>query len=509
MRVFESKEMVNIEKAAVRAGGSLATLMEKAGAAVADLATKIVAEKKLKTITVLCGKGNNGGDGFVIARFLSYMFDVNVIIANDEPETDLAKLNYNLVPDKVNIFRFYDNYNESVETIQNSDMIIDAIYGIGFKECLDPSSLEIVQLANFNDHAVRIAVDIPSGIICDTGEIPGGCFSAHYTVTFTAMKPLHVLYPSIDFCGKITVADIGIPDSIVQQFTYAMVTTDEFLARHPLRSRNRSAHKGTNGTLLSVCGSYGMAGAAVMSGMAALRSGVGILKCAVPKSIYPITANALTEAVFMPLEENDQGTLNADEGSTIQFEIMERASAVLIGCGLGTNDDTKRLVSNIISSSTKPIVLDADGINSIVDNIDILRTAMVPVILTPHPGEMARLVGTTALKVQTDRCRTAQNFAMDYGVTVVLKGADTIIALPDGNVYVNLTGNNGMARGGSGDVLAGILASFLAQGMSHDEAAINAVYYHGLAGDRCAKKYSARAMLPRDIIEELKYIFSD
>ena len=506
MIVVESNEMRNIEKAAVRSGGSMASLMEKAGAAVADLATRTAAEKKLKNITVLCGKGNNGGDGFVIARFLSLMFDVSVVIANGEPESDLAKLNYNLVPDKVNVFRFYENYEESVNVIENADMLIDAIYGIGFRDCLDPGSAEIVQLSNQNKKAVRIAVDTPSGIICNTGEIPGNCFHADYTVSFTALKPLHVLYPSIDYCGKITVANIGIPATIVQQFMYAMKTTDEFIAEHPLPERSKSAHKGTNGTLLSICGSYGMAGAAILSGMAALRSGVGILKAAVPKSIYPIAASQLTEAVFMPLEENG-GLISISEYDRLLLEIMEKSNAVLIGCGLGVNEDITRLVSDIIVSSTKPIVLDADGINAIVPNIDVLRRSAVPVILTPHPGEMARLAGTSTIHVQTDRYRTARDFASEYGVTVVLKGADTIIALPDGNVYVNLTGNNGMARGGSGDILAGITASFLAQGMSHDEAAVNAVYYHGLAGDQCAEKYSRRSMLPRDVIEELKYIF--
>lgn len=506
MIVVESKEMQNLERAAMRSGVSLSSLMEKAGVAVAELAAKLAAQKKLREIVVLCGKGNNGGDGFVVARFLSMMCNVTVITANGYPETELAKLNYNIIPDKVNVLAFPDQYNECMNAVGGAEIIIDAIYGIGFRDCLDPGSAELIQASNLNRNAVHIAVDVPSGIICNTGEIPGVCFNANYTVTFTALKPLHVLYPSMDFCGEISVAKIGIPDSLMAQCTYAMRTTDEFIATHPLPQKKRSSHKGSNGTLLSICGSYGMSGAAVLSGMAALRSGVGILRAAVPQSIYPIVAGKLTEAVFVPLRENENGMISHGEYGRLGREIMEKSSAVLIGCGIGCSEDTAALVSDLIVSSTKPVVLDADGINSIVGNIDVLRRTSVPVILTPHPGEMARLAGTSTMSVQSTRYTTARDFASEYGVTVVLKGANTIIALPDGNVYVNTTGNNGMAKGGSGDVLAGMTASFLAQGMNYDEAAISAVYYHGLAGDECGKEFSSRTMLPSDLIDKLAHI---
>ena len=502
MIVVESGEMKIMERDAVRQGVSLSSLMEQAGAAVAELAAKLITQKKLKNITVLCGKGNNGGDGFVIARFLSLMCNVTVIIASENPETDLAKLNFNLIPDKVNILYHTSQREECADVIIGSDMIIDAIYGIGFKDILDPDSTELVIRSNMST-AIKIAVDIPSGIICNTGEILGDCFHADYTVTFTALKPLHVLYPSMDYCGEVTVAKVGIPQNIVDMCTYAMKTTDEYIEKHPIKPLAKSAHKGTNGTLLSVCGSYGMSGAAVLSGMAALRSGVGILKSAIPKSIYPIVAGKLTEAVFLPLKETEDGLISIDDFDKLQIEILNRASAVLIGCGLGQNDDMGDLVSALITTSTKPLVLDADGINAIAANIDVLRQSYAPIILTPHPGEMARLTSTDTQTVQKNRYSTARNFASEFGVTVVLKGANTIIALPDGNVYVNLTGNNGMAKGGSGDILAGLMASFLAQGMNYDEAAINAVYYHGLLGDKCSEKFSSRTMLPSDMLEAI------
>ena len=503
MIVVECNEIRNLERAAMRSGVSMTSLMEKAGAAVAELAATISARKGMKNIAVLCGSGNNGGDGFVVARFLSMMCDVTVITSSGIPESELARMNYNMLPDNVKVLDFPAQYDECINSLGEAQIIIDGIYGIGFRDFLDPASAELIQTANRRRDAVRIAIDVPSGAVCDTGEVPSGCFHADYTVTFTALKPVHVLYPSMDYCGEVSVSKVGIPDEMLAQCTYAMKTTDEFISVHSLPELKRSAHKGTNGTLLSICGSYGMAGAAIMAGRASLRSGVGILRCALPRSIYPIAAGKMIEAVFIPLEETEDGRISDNETERLQREIMEKSSAVLIGCGLGTGEETSRLVSKLIVSSTKPIVLDADGINAISQNIDVLRRSNVPVILTPHPGEMARLTGVSTSGVQSARYRIARNFAEEYGVTVVLKGANTIIALPDGNVYVNMTGNSGMAKGGSGDILAGMLASFLAQGMNYDEAAISAVYYHGLAGDECLKEFSARAMLPGDILDRL------
>lgn len=507
MIVVESNEVRNIEKEAVRNGISMSTLMEQAGAAVAEFATKIISQKQLKKITILCGKGNNGGDGFVVARFLSMMFEVSVIIS-EEPQSELAKLNFNLIPEKVKILNYSEEPFICAGVIEESELLIDALYGIGFRDALDAVSGEMIVLCNQNRKAIKIAVDIPSGIICNTGEIINGCFEADYTITFSVLKPLHVLYPSMDHCGEISVVNIGIPENIIRQATYTMRTTDEYIQKNTMPVRRKSAHKGMNGTLLSVCGSYGMAGAAVLSGTAALRCGIGLLKSAVPKSIYPIVAPKLTESVFMPLEEDENGEVLPEELNKVIYEIIDHASAALIGCGMGQSELMQSFVSAVIQNSTKPLVIDADGINSICDNIDVLRGAVAPIILTPHPAEMARMTNLSTMAVQASRYKTARDFAGDYGVTVVLKGANTIIALPDGNAaYINLTGNNGMAKGGSGDVLAGMIASFLAQGMSTEKAAVMGVYYHGLAGDKAAQKYSPRTMLPSDILEELKYLF--
>lgn len=506
MLVIDSSEIKNIEKLAAQQGMPLSSLMEQAGTKIAEIATEIIYKKKLKNICIICGTGNNGGDGLVAARLMSVMkCNVRVILADGDPKTDLAKMNFNLLPNKVEVFSFYERAIECVSIIEESDMIIDAVYGIGFRDGLNPQTGEIIRLCNENKKACKIAVDVPSGIVCDSGEIINDCFKADITVSFTALKPLHVLYPSMDCCGEIRVADVGIPKNIMSVCSYTMKTTDCYIKNNPLRERRMSAHKGSNGTLLSICGSYGMAGAAILSGGAALRTGVGLLKSAVPKSIYPIVASQLPESVFMPLDETENGTVSVSAFDRILSEIINKAGAVLIGCGLGQSDDITQLVSMLVENSTKPLVIDADGINALSMNIDILRRATVPIILTPHPGEMARLTSTDIMAVQLHRYEMTKLLAQEYHVTVVLKGANTIIATPEGKVYVNRTGNNGMAKGGSGDVLAGIMASLLAQGTDAEKAAVYAVYYHGLAGDRCAENYTRRSMLPSDLVDEIRY----
>ena len=510
MLVVKCDEMRNIEKRAVEGGCTYLGLMEKAGKSVVEKATEIITEKNLNNVVILCGKGNNGGDGFVVARLLSTMnCSVTVILADGEPKTNDAKQNFELISSKVEVISYILEKETCIDRINKAEILIDSIYGIGFKNALKPEMHELAQYYNDNEKAVKIAVDLPSGIVCDTGEIINGCFNADYTVTFTTLKPLHILYPSMDFCGEISVADVGVPKEILDDSSYIMKTTDEYVSENTFVKRRKSAHKGTNGTLFSLCGSYGMAGAAVLSGSAALRTGVGLLRMAVPKSIYELVSSKLTEAVFMPLEQNDDGTVSIEEFNKILYDVLEKSTAMLIGCGLGMNDDLSDLVSLLIENSTKPIVLDADGINAVCMNINVLKKAVAPIILTPHPGEMARLIMSDTKTVQCDRYNIAKNFAEEYGVTLVLKGADTLIATPDGKVYVNLTGNNGMARGGSGDVLAGMIASFLAQGMSAEKAAVYGIYYHGLVGDLCAEKYSTRSMLPSDMVAELKSVFSN
>lgn len=279
-----------------------------------------------------------------------------------------------------------------------------------------------------------------------------------------------------------------------------MKETDRLLFNKAVFNRPDDSNKGTLGSLLCICGSYGMAGAAIMAGKAALRCGIGLLKIAVPKSIYPVCATNILESVYYPLEETSNGVISS-KNTDFLLEMCEKSSAVVIGCGLSVCDDTKNLVQSVITNCEKPLVIDADALNCICDEPQILNHLKAPAIITPHPGEMARLLHTTPKAVNSDRENTAINFAKKYGVVTVLKGAGTIIAAPNGTAYINHTGNSGMATGGSGDVLSGIIGSLLAQGASPINAAAAGVFLHGIIGDLAAEKLGKISMLPTDMID--------
>mgnify|MGYP002577390587 FL=1 len=279
-----------------------------------------------------------------------------------------------------------------------------------------------------------------------------------------------------------------------------MKETDRLLFNKAVFNRPDDSNKGTLGSLLCICGSYGMAGAAIMAGKAALRCGIGLLKIAVPKSIYPVCATNILESVYYPLEETSNGVISS-KNTDFLLEMCEKSSAVVIGCGLSVCDDTKNLVQSVITNCEKPLVIDADALNCICNKPEILKNLKVPAIITPHPGEMARLLHSTPKTVNSNRENTAIDFAKKFGVVTVLKGTGTIIASPDGEVYINHTGNSGMATGGSGDVLSGIIGSLLAQGASPINAAAAGVFLHGTIGDLAAEKLGKISMLPTDMID--------
>lgn len=279
-----------------------------------------------------------------------------------------------------------------------------------------------------------------------------------------------------------------------------MKETDRLLFNKAVFNRPDDSNKGTLGSLLCICGSYGMAGAAIMAGKAALRCGIGLLKIAVPKSIYPVCATNILESVYYPLEETSNGVISS-KNTDFLLEMCEKSSAVVIGCGLSVCDDTKNFLQSVITNCKKPLVIDADALNCICNKPEILKNLKAPAIITPHPGEMARLLHSTPKTVNSNRENTAIDFAKKFGVVTVLKGAGTIIASPDGEVYINHTGNSGMATGGSGDVLSGIIGSLLAQGAAPINAAAAGVFLHGTIGDLAAEKLGKISMLPTDMID--------
>lgn len=511
MKVLNSKVSRQVEQEAVEYGISLRTLMENAGNAVADfIKGNLVSDSSKKRIVILCGKGNNGGDGFVIANNISDIYEnVYVILVDGEPKTDDARFMFEKISEYKGekIFIYDYDIGEDMENIINgADIIVDAIYGIGFKGKVNSKISRVIECINNRAKAKVVSVDLPSGLQCDTGVTDSDFIKSDYTVTFTSLKSVHILYPSSNYCGEVVIKDVGIPKDIVNNCESMMNVIDMDLVKKSLPKFEKSSSKKDRGRLFSLCSSVGMPGASVMSAKAALRTGVGLLDVAVLRENYSVVAGQLLEPIFTLIDSDDGNTYSFNQKERI-FDSISKANACLIGCGLGVSKDTERLVSEIIRTSKVPMVIDADGINIVSKNIDILKTAVSNIILTPHPGEMARLIDVKPEEVQKNRYEIAREFSVKNNVVLVLKGSNILVSLPNRMVYVNLTGNNGMAKGGSGDVLAGMIASFLAQGMDSEKASLCAVYLHGLAGDVCSQKHSKTSMLPTDIIDELNQIF--
>ncbi len=474
MKVLTKALIKESEENAVKSGVfTFRQLMKTAGNVAFDIISKEFDINK-KKIAVICGNGNNGGDGFVIAKNLyENGADVCVIMPCGEPQTKDAEYYFSKL-ENIKITEFSDDF----------DIIIDAVFGIGLNRDISDNLSSLFDKIN-KSNAIKISIDIPSGVHADNGKVLKNAVNADLTVTFIALKPCFMLPYGSDYCGKVIVADIG-----VEPTNFSYLTTE----KPNLEKRRHNSHKGTFGTALLICGSYGMAGAAMLSAKAALRSGLGIAKCVIPESIYEAFTCYLPEAVCVPYKQKSELDISL---------LSKNCKALLFGCGVGNDDETYNLLIKIIENCEIPLVLDADGINALSKNIELLKKSKVPIIITPHPAEMARLCQTTAKEIEQNRIEFARNFVMENNCILVLKGADTIIATPDGEIRFNLNGNPGMATGGSGDVLAGIIVSLLSQGFAPEKAAEYAVYLHGEAGDKAALKHTEKGLLASDIIEEL------
>ncbi len=506
MNVLFADGIREIENKAIAGGFSGLRMIENAGAA----ASGVITEKfsiKGQSVVVVAGNGNNGGDGFVVARKLyDEGADVCVVLAAGMPKTESAK--ETLAKLSAYPVRVYDAIDPEVALkIHGADYLIDAIFGIGFHG--EVSEQIALTIERFNrSSAIKIALDLPSGCECDTGAVANACINADITITFIAVKPCHVLYPASDYCGKLVRVSIGISKSIMDSVTSNITIIENGFIKTTLPKRNKNFHKGMGGTALQLCGSYGMVGAAMLSAKAALRCGAGLVKAIVPKSVYQIAATSLLEAVCVPCDDTEEGTIGINSLGRIA-EALGSADSILIGCGLSTADSSKQLVAALLPNLKIPAVLDADGINIVAENIDILLKSEAPIILTPHPAEMARLMRASVEDIQRNRFKAAHAFSTRFNKILVLKGANTIVSLPNGEMYVCMAGNPGMAVGGSGDVLAGIINSLLAQGVPPEKAAICGVQIHAYAGDMTASRMSVTSMLPTDIIETLPSLFKE
>ncbi len=471
------------------AGNSPIDVMEQAAQGICDFVTARF--EKTANVCIVCGKGNNGGDGIAAARLLFYDgYNVQIILAMGQPQTENAKINLEKAT-KLGIPVVVEDYSG----LDYCDIVVDAVLGIGVSGAVELDCIEKIN----NCHAFKLAVDIPTGVNADTGEVVKTAVKADATVTFGYIKTGIVQYPGKTFAGEIFVAKIGEqkPNS------FDAFLPDDLHIKNLIPRKSDDANKGNFGRLLVIAGSVGMTGAAHLACMGALRSGCGLVTLAIPENLNPIMEIKLTEAMTLPLKCHDRITYASMSNI---LEGISRYNAVVIGPGLGVSDEVTAIIDAVLESGV-PTVIDADGINSIAANINILRNSRSPVILTPHPGEFARLTGKEICEIQQNRLSLARDFAKETGVTLVLKGAATVVTSAYGSVMINPTGNRGMATGGSGDVLAGVAGAFAAQGMSTETAAQAAVYVHGAAGDIAAHKYGKQSLIASDIVNNLSSAF--
>ncbi len=503
MTILSVESMKKLEQAAVEGGLSYLRLMENAGSAAARIIRSTYAMEG-RRVAVLCGSGNNGGDGFVIARKLMEEGAlVTVVLMCGAPTTPQAKDTLaRLRGTSVVLCNLETEPFLAAEAVRAAGMIVDAVFGIGFHGALPDYMRHLFRLVR-ESVAPVVAVDIPSGLAADSGEADPDTPHAALTITFSALKPALIAAASAMYYGRVEVVSIGIDNELIDRHSHGQMTINPNMVRAHFTPRKADSHKGAYGHLLCVTGSDGMAGAARLCAEAALRCGVGLLTVALPRDIYPILSATLPEAVCLPLD-------GADAAAQLAVRVRQKkATAVVLGCGLGQTPAVQDMIWDVLTHGDTPLLLDADGINTVSLHIDRLKTIQRPLVLTPHPAEMARLTGTTVEHVQAHRAAIARAFAEEYGVTLVLKGHETIVASPHRALLINPTGNPGMATGGSGDVLAGMIGALLAQGFDTWAAAMCGVYLHGAAGDRAAARLSQHAMLPRDIIDELGGLFLD
>ncbi len=476
-------------------------LMENAGRSTVQVLLGLFGPMAGKRVCVFAGRGNNGGDGFVVARYLFREgCDVTVyLLSKMDKLTGDAAINMNICA-KLGVSIVEIEEEPALENlageIEQADLIVDALLGTGLNSEVRGLFAAAIRIIKGADVPV-LAVDIPSGLESDRGVPLGECVRADVTVTYGLPKTGQLLYPGRSYCGSLYCVDIGIPAEAIRSLNprHELLEPAELVLPF---ERKADSHKGHSGRLLVVAGSPGMTGAAAMASETAARAGAGLVTLAVPESLNPILEVKLTEAMTVPVP--DENGLLCQQSVETLLELLDQKTALALGPGLSHADGPALAVRELIANVRVPTVIDADGLNILAGDMSVLREAKAPIIITPHPGEMARLTDMNPAEVQADRIGAAAKLASDYNIIVVLKGAGTVIALPDGRAYINPTGNPGMASGGMGDILTGLIGGLLAQDMDPAEAAKTAVYIHGLAADRCAREFASVGFLATDLI---------
>jgi len=474
-------------------------LMERAALSVA----KHVLKFNPQNVIILAGPGNNGGDGIACARMLKNkvksikVFQLFPERASTECKTQLEIAKKFAVP-------VFEGYPEDDE-IMRADIVIDAIFGTGLKRAIEGELYKFIEHLNSLKKFI-VAVDIPSGVSSDTGEILGVAIKSNITVTFGLPKRGHLLFPGRYYTGELFVEDIGFPEELTESEDLKVSTIEKQLARSLIPPRPEYSHKTRYGHVLVIAGSTGKTGAAMMTAKAALRAGSGLVTMAVPAALKVVFQSKVLEEMLLPLPCT-MNTLSRQALPEIMEFIKERANSVAFGPGAGVNEDIEIILKELILQCSCPIVIDADGITVLARISHVLKDAKQEIVLTPHPGELSRLINISVKDIERQRIDIAERVAKDLGVVLVLKGVPTVVAEPQGKIYLNTTGNPGMATGGSGDVLTGIIASLIGQGLSPFYASVLGVYIHGLSGDIAAKRKGYHGLIAGDIIESLPEAF--
>ncbi len=516
MKILTAAEMQRIDRLTTeRYGVPTLTLMESAGRGVVEFLQERFSPLDQQRIVILCGKGNNGGDGMVVARLLrdqGLRPRVLLFTAPTDFRGDAAASYAQLVPSgPPDIVAGPVSWQALASSLSRATLFIDALLGTGLSKPMEGFLLGVVRDINTNFPAAKVvAVDLPSGMSADSGELIGEHIRTDYSVTFTAPKVAHVFPPACEQVGEWVVKQIGTPPEVLED--------DPALnLNFPLRRdfawvkkpRPAASNKGNFGHVLLLAGSVGKTGAAALAAHAALRAGAGLVTVATAKSAQPTIASLGMEFMTEGLAETEVGSISFRALDDQHLDKLVAGKTVLaVGPGIGSHPETAELVRAVVNQYPLPVVLDADGLNAIAGHMEFFRQDVRPAgatVFTPHPGEMARLTGKTVGAIQSQRVAVAREFSHHFGVTLVLKGFRTLVATPDGKVEVNPTGNPGMATGGTGDVLTGLTAGLLAGFPSHPpgEVAAAAVYLHGLAGDLAAEELGQPSLLAGDLLEKI------
>ena len=508
MKVATAEEMQELDRKAIetyRIPGIV--LMENAGKGAAEVISNFFPEIHKKKVAIIAGKGNNGGDGFVIARYLlNQGMYVRVYLLTDpkglrgDAETNFS-IFHRMKGEVVSVPSSKD-YVKVKRDLEKFDILVDGIFGTGLDAEVRGYYREVIDHLNTLQKPI-VAIDIPSGLDADTGKPLGTAIRASLTITFGLPKIGHLIPPGLDYVGKVKVIDIGIPKRLVEEEKISTYLLEkEEIQRWLSIPRNPDTHKGDYGHLLVIAGSVGKTGAAVMACQAALRMGAGLVTLAIPKSLNAILEMKLTEVMTEPLPETPKQTLSLRAFSAIA-RLCEDKRAVIIGPGLGTLKETQSLILKLIRTLDLPIILDADGLTALATQPKTLPIKNRALMLTPHPGEMARLIRSQVKEVLENRVRLSRNFSQSHHVHLILKGHPTLITTPKGEVYINPTGNPGMASGGTGDVLTGMIGGLVCQGFDILTSLQVAVYLHGMAGDEGAQEMGEKSLIATDIIEKI------